>query len=161
MDQKKEYKASAIANFFLKKEGHDLTVLKLLKIVYIGFGWSAALLDRYVFDEPIEAWKYGPVVPSLYHEFKHLGDKIIETKASESDWEQNFKVEYPEVLEEDASLIDILNQVWKGYSSYTAPQLVEITHRENTPWFETYDGSFGKVIPNEKIKLYYQRLSNE
>ena len=32
---------------------------------------SLALLERPLFeDDKIEAWKYGPVVPSIYHEFK-------------------------------------------------------------------------------------------
>lgn len=49
-----------------------MSLLKLIKLVYLAYGWSIAL-DYRLFDEPIVAWKHGPVIRSLYHEFKHFG----------------------------------------------------------------------------------------
>ena len=75
-------RATHIANFILDsadRDGvQDVSILKLLKLVYIFFGWSAVLRpdSEYLFSDPIEAWKYGPVVPSLYYELREDGAKI-------------------------------------------------------------------------------------
>lgn len=68
------YLPAHIANFFLwnaDKEGiKDMTPMKLIKLVYISYAWSLAIYQNKLFNERIEAWRYGPVIPSIYHEFK-------------------------------------------------------------------------------------------
>ena len=51
--------ASHIANFFLLKENHNISNLKLNKLIYISLGYSLALLNRNLFDEgsrSLEIW---------------------------------------------------------------------------------------------------------
>ena len=63
---------SEVTNFFLRKswkEGSDITVMKLIKILWFAYGFWLALTKKRLFDEQFEAWRYGPVVPSIYHEF--------------------------------------------------------------------------------------------
>ena len=73
-----------IVNEFLDLASEDkITNLKLVKLCYIAQGLSLALLDKPLFSEPIEAWQYGPVVPSVYHEFKHFRDQPITEKSVE------------------------------------------------------------------------------
>lgn len=45
--------ASICANFFLeksRKEGSPLTLMKLLKMVYIAHGWSLAILNKGILE---------------------------------------------------------------------------------------------------------------
>ena len=75
MPDESRYTPSHIANFMLSRaenEGRDMSPMKLLKLVYIGYGWALAVLDKKLFDEPFYAWDHGPVVRSLYDEFKHF-----------------------------------------------------------------------------------------
>ena len=69
------YSAKAPANYFIGKYGRfKISPLKLQKLVYISHGWHLAIFDReLVDDEYAEAWQYGPVFPSLYHEFTEFG----------------------------------------------------------------------------------------
>ncbi|WP_366513810.1 type II toxin-antitoxin system antitoxin SocA domain-containing protein [Planktotalea sp.] len=60
--------------------------MKLQKLVYIAYGWHLALSGKKLFTEEIEAWKHGPVVPSLYHEFKHLRENPITSFATSYDY---------------------------------------------------------------------------
>lgn len=148
----------AVANAFLEKS-NDITLLKLLKLCYIAQGFSLAILDRAIFDsDDIEAWKYGPVIPSIYHEFKHLKGEVIKEKSIIIDFDKdfNFIPNTPELTDEnDKKIIDI---VWNMYGKYTANQLVDMTHRRGTPWDMVYISGMNKIIPNEMIKKYYKIL---
>lgn len=146
-----------IANFFLKKakqEDIPVTQLKLLKLVYIGYGWVAAVLDRQLFDEPIEAWQHGPVVNSLYHEFKHYGRDPITTLGVSFDLERE-QITYPDIPEDEEDIRFILTFVWDIYKRYSAWALREKTHEENTPWHQTYYDKGATVIPYELIKEHF------
>ncbi|RYE90398.1 MAG: DUF4065 domain-containing protein [Cytophagaceae bacterium] len=74
------YDAVAIANYFIQKSldtGVEVTPMKLLKLVYISHGWSLALLNEPLINEAVEAWTYGPVIPSLYQELKEYGRERV------------------------------------------------------------------------------------
>ena len=81
------YSAKAVANYFLAKYGkHGITPLKMQKLVYLSHGWYLAFYDEpLVDDEYAEAWRYGPVFDSLYHEFKHRGRLPITNPARDID----------------------------------------------------------------------------
>jgi uncharacterized phage-associated protein len=57
-----------------------LCPLRVQKLLYYLQGWSLALRGRPLFEERIEAWKLGPVVPEVYHRFKSFGSQVIEPK---------------------------------------------------------------------------------
>src|ERR1700738_4990459 len=80
------YPAQAVANFFIKKsiEDHieDFNIMKLIKTVFIAHGFYLATKDKPLINEFVQAWKYGPVIDSVYHEFKGLGHKSIKFLAA-------------------------------------------------------------------------------
>ena len=57
--------------------------MKIIKLVYIAHGHYLAKNDSPLFTEKVEAWDYGPVIPSLYHEFKIYGAFPIDSFAKE------------------------------------------------------------------------------
>lgn len=70
------YDPRAIANRFLvvaKSCGQELTPMKIQKLVYYAHGWHLAIKATSLIDEQVEAWPFGPVIPSLYHAFRHFG----------------------------------------------------------------------------------------
>lgn len=151
-------KVSAVANEFLKKS-NEISVLKLVKLCYIAQGFSLAVLDRPIFnDDRIEAWRYGPVVPSIYHEFKHFGRKNITTKSQFVTFTEDFNfIEETPVLtdENDKKIVQI---VWNMYGGLSANRLVDLTHKSGTPWDLTYRPNLNNIIPNDLIKEYYKML---
>ena len=78
--------ALSMANYFIElaqKDGHEIRPLRLMKLVYIAHGFMLAMLDRSVLNprfDRVEAWKYGPVIPSVYHSFKGYGASPITGK---------------------------------------------------------------------------------
>jgi len=153
----------AIANFFIKKSletGIPVTNMKLVKLVYIAHGWYLGLTGQPLIGEGAEAWKYGPVIPSIYYSFNTYGGNPINQIAytiTPSGQTSNYPLS-------DPSLNEFLDKVWDVYSGYSAIELSAFTHQENTPWNETWNkgggsSTNGVVIPNEAIKSHYEQLA--
>lgn len=154
----KIYTPSHIANFFLGKKKHDIDNLKLNKLVYISLGYHLAVLDKDLFLEDVEAWKYGPVIPSLYHGFKNYGWRVIDKSAQFFNYLTN-ELWKPEIEKTNEKTITLLESVWKYYGHLSAFELVARTHAIGTPWKATYDPNvYGKKIGKSLIKKYYQNL---
>lgn len=156
--------SKAIANWFLSR-GVPLTPMKLQKLVYFAHGWHLAIKEQRLIDEAIEAWRWGPVVPSLYHEFKRFGSGNIQTLAT-SGWrlegtEPAWNV--PEVPEEDVPTLGLLKEVWDVYGHYSGVQLSAMTHLPDSPWTKVWNdrGQFvkGTDIPDDLIKAYFKHLA--
>lgn len=150
------YTASHVANYFLaqaKKERRNLSHLKLQKLVYIAYGWCWEILGRRLFKDRIEAWRYGPVVPDLYHEFKHCGWQPIRQWSAHYDFD-NREFIIPEI-QLDGRVAGVLHKVWEAYKPFSARQLRNMTHSDGTPWSETYEPDKNLKIGDEKIKRHF------
>jgi uncharacterized phage-associated protein len=159
-----KYSAKAVANKFIdiaKEKGSPITPMKLQKLVYFAHGWYLSLTNgQPLIDEKIEAWRYGPVVPSLYHEFKSHGNRPIEMHATDLQIDEGFRIVTPH-LPDDRNLLAFIDKIWEVYGKFTAIQLSNITHESNTPWDETW-GSEGVPkntdIDDSVIKKYFDKV---
>ena len=151
--------AKAVANYFLDTQPRKITHLKLQKLVYISHGWHLGIFEQpLVTDEFAEAWKYGPVFPSLYHEFKMFESRIIDKAATDID-EIKFCIFTPRISENDNKKIELLDKVWNGYGKLDAVKLSELTHAEGTPWskaWNKYPGLRNINIDNKIITEHYK-----
>ena len=149
------YTPSHIANFFLSKKNHKISNLALNKLVYITEGFSLAKHRKDLFAEDIEAWTYGPVIPSLYHEFKFYGSNPI--KSFSNVFFEGSKKKYPTINKNDKDLQNILDIVWGCYYSKEGGDFIELTHKEGTPWSSVYKKDHkGIIIPKTIIEIYYK-----
>ena len=79
--------AVCVANNFLKRgkaENIEITPLKLQKLIYFLYADYLKRSNDELFSERFETWTLGPVVPSVYDEFRSYGKKPIATYASDS-----------------------------------------------------------------------------
>ena len=152
------YQATTIANYFLLKsfdEGIEMTPMKLIKLVYIAHGWNLAINEEELINEQIEAWQYGPVIPSLYHAFKSFRNKDINALHIPS---PDYKIDLADLNKQKES--ELLDRIWEVYKEKTGTELSSLTHKENTPWEKTWRepntrGMHSSIIPNKIIKEYY------
>lgn len=156
---------SHVANFFLakaQKESRTITNCKLIKLTYIAYGWTLAILDRRLFHERIEAWGYGPVIPSLYHEFKEFRNDPINSYSMQLDDSNYTKQTTPEIKKRETDILFVLNYVWRVYKRFTADSLCSLTCEEGTPWYSTYkkDERHTKIQP-EEIKKHFSKKIEE
>ena len=148
----------SVANEFLTLSGNSgkqLTNLQLAKLCYITHGLSLAILNKKAFNEPIEAWKLGPVIPKLYHEFKDFGGNPIDRKATVLDI-KTLQNKAPEV--QDDNLKKVIELTWNIYKDVSGNALVSITHQGNTPWSLTYVPNQNKEISDELTLKYYKKF---
>lgn len=157
------YTPQHVANYFLDRaadEGRDITPLKLIKLVYIAYGWVLALLGAKLFSEQIEAWRHGPVVPSLYHEFKHFGKDPITSRSLCIDDGFDFGGEEPRI-EDNSPVLAVLDKVWAAYRRFSGWALREKTHALGTPWHESYAVGQNRPIEDRLIAPHYKQKIRE
>lgn len=156
---KRPYSAMAIANTFLDMawgEHKNIDPLKMQKLVYFAHGWFLAYKGRPLIYDQVQAWKSGPVIPSLYHEFKRYGYHPIGKHGEEPAEDDPI----PKV--KDSEILEFLRNVWNVYSKYDALKLSSISHHRRGPWAkckEEYDNERHIVIDNDKIKEYFQSIA--
>ena len=133
----------AVANFFIakNKEASGIGLMKLIKLCYFSHGFTLANLNKILINEYAEAWKYGPVFPTIFHEFKtakpisELATKFDPVTKTLIPWTSDFN---------DAEN-SIMRQVNEYYGVLSGGQLSTLTHREDTAWSKAW-------IAGEKIK---------
>jgi len=148
------YNPLKIAAYFIEKaidEGIPMTNMKILKLVYIAHGWYLGLRGEPLLNEAVMAWKYGPVIESLYDEFKEFRASNI-TRIPQTN--RKFKDDYQYEV--------FLDKIWDVYKRYDGTQLSTLTHKQGTPWDKTYRShGDGMPIPNDWIKEYYEKRLNK
>jgi len=152
------FDAKAIANAFLDiagNAGETLTPMKLQKLIYFAHGWHLALTHEPLIAEPVEAWEFGPVVPSVYHEFKAARKGAIRTRAAELSLDDlEFK---PVPPPRDDATCRLLQRVWNTYGKLSATQLSNLTHLPDTPWDQVQrPGARNVPIPDEIIEKHFE-----
>lgn len=155
------YSAKAVANYFLSKYGKQgITPLKIQKLVYIAHGWTMGIRGKdapLVDDEFAEAWEYGPVFPSIYHEFKHRGRQAILEPAT--DLNEDLEIVVPKVDQNDEETVNLLDRIWDVYGNYTGIQLSELCHEVDSPWYKARKESnvrMNQHISDENIAEHYR-----
>lgn len=136
--------AEQVSNYILSLSNPDIgdiiSNLKLQKLLYYCQGFHLAMYDKPLFEEPIEAWKYGPVVKSIYQKYKDRGTERLEIPSNLNDFS---------LTEEEKELI---NEVYGMYGQFSAWRLMELTHGES-PWKTTPENG---VITHQKLTEYFK-----
>ena len=144
----KRFKAKEIASFYIQLlnsiPDNYIDNLKLNKILYYAQAWSLVKLNKPLFEDEIQAWEYGPVIPDVYHTYKCCGKDPIR-EAEDSFDESNLS-------NED---LELLINVYRTYGQYTGWKLKEMTHRKHGPWDQVYQKEKNAVISLESIKSYF------
>lgn len=166
------YVADAVANEFLtiaEMQHISVTPMKLQKLVYFAHGWGLGIFGKPLISEVIQAWKWGPVISSLYTEFREFANRPIDRLATEVQFEGGSLIwSTPMCTDKEdysAELAKALvNRVWDVYGRFTAVQLSNMTHAAGTPWHSVMSkfppDSIPKrlTIPNELIRDYFKTV---
>lgn len=174
------YPVKAVANYFLdlaQESGRAVDPLQLQKLVYFGHGWYLALTGVPLVDEHPEAWKYGPVFPSLYHGFKQYGAEPISGRAEDWRLDANPATGRHTLLRPVTPTLDddpdvarreyakqVLRRVWDVYGSWTAVQLSQLTHVPGGPWDLTRRQNpdrTGSDIADPIIRAHFQHKAGQ
>lgn len=143
------YDAVTVANTmiqFAKTTVGDLSPMKRQKLLFYAHGWHLAFYKKPLIKNHFEAWRFGPVVNELYHEFKHCGRNPV-----------NAPPACDLVPKTDIATHHIISEVFRVYGHFTAVELSDLTHEPGTPWHDIYEDG-GEIIPNDLIQRYFLSL---
>ncbi|MDR1104784.1 MAG: DUF4065 domain-containing protein [Treponema sp.] len=133
--------AGEVAKYIIKSLPVDN--LKLQKLLYYSQAVHLTLNDRApLFPEPIEAWDYGPVVPSVYHEYKSYGFDILPPA------DEPVNLGLNEIRAVDMALA--------CFGEMSGPELINYTHGE-PPWKDAYrPGRPSRVITLDSMYRFFK-----
>ena len=111
-----------------KETNQELGFVKIQKLVYFAHTFYLGTTDQTMIEEPLEAWQWGPIFPSLYHCL--LGQNIPQVMAAA-----------PAIDDEEIrSFIGTLERLFRPF---TTLQLSVMAHIERSPWYETVTKTTG------------------
>lgn len=137
--------AEEIAGFLQKDVGINSN-LKIQKLLYFIYSRLLILTGNKLFNEPIQAWSYGPVVPEVYSSFRWnelpspnvLLSKLVMNKQRDV-------------------IVESIEYILKKYGDHDAFALANLTHRAGTPWSKVFKQNENQCIPDDLI-IEYNKL---
>ncbi len=135
------YDALNIARFIVRKyidDGNPVTNMKLQKMLYYAWVEYYKRYREFLFKDDVCAWKYGPVVPGVYREYRiYAGLPIFRSEPSSG-------------IDERTGVF--LTEFADSHKDFTACRLVNLAHRDGYPWKMVYrEGEKYTKIPFETI----------
>ena len=132
---------------FATERQNTLTPMQVLKLVYIAHGYSLGARGTPLIPNRIEAWKFGPVIPSLYYDIKHWRDKPVGKLVTTG---------LEDLQGNDTELVEA---IYNAYADYDGISLSNLTHQVGTPWHDAYQtGKSGIPIPDDLIQHHYREM---
>lgn len=139
------YDANTIAKYIICYESEQLRAvsnLRLQKLLYFVQAQFLVSKKEPCFSDSIEAWDFGPVVPTVYHEYKIFGSSSIPTSITMKD------------IFIDPYDRKIIESMLDNCAKYATSTLVGMTHRQR-PWIEAYNRKIDNTISNEAILAFF------
>lgn len=138
--------AYIVRRFAKDGQDNDLTQLKLQKLLYYAQGYELADKGKPLFPDVVQAWEYGPVVPSVYSAFEEHGitGRALIDVCPFGD---------PEAVPEESR--ELLDDVLDVRGQFSANSLVRMTHKES-PWLDAYKPRQKKEIPLDSMAEYFK-----
>lgn len=132
------YDPRSIANLLLDMANRaedgplPITHIALQKLLYFAHGHYLIRTGQPLVSGAFEAWKFGPVHPAVYREFKVEGNRPISTRAMSTDimTGERRSIGIPNEVEVRRQIREVLN----AYGKLSPGRLVDISHAPRGPW---------------------------
>ena len=146
-----KYTANQVADAIIafgNDHGDYVSNLRLQRLLYYMQGWYLADHEEPLFDDRIEAWLNGPVVPTVFRRFKPFAHRPLEVP-----------VTYDDI---PPALLEQVQDIWEGYGHLSSYDMERMSMSE-PPWRNARGGvSNGEACENplslDDVKEYFATL---
>ncbi|NWN45912.1 Panacea domain-containing protein [Candidatus Phytoplasma pruni] len=128
-----------VADYILEETEFKMTHMKLHKLIYYSHAKHLTTYKKPLIGEIIQAWKWGPVYPPLYHIFKDYSYENIRRKTQKGNVE---KIQ--------GSYKKAIDYIMEKYGPLNGQELSDRTHFE-APWQDAF--AKGRETPIEDITI--------
>ena len=146
------YDPRIVANFIIRQarqDNREITNLALQKLLYLAHAHFYVRFKKPLITGYFEAWKFGPVMPSLYRELKRFGRKPIDQEFEDVDLFSGKVEKLPDI--DDPEVLDLLSDVCFHYKKFSAGKLVDVTHADEGPWHYVWNKSQTDPFADRRI----------
>lgn len=147
----------AVANLILDEgiaRGVSFSNLKLQKLLFLSHALFLAQKGRPLVRGAFEAWQYGPVSRDVYDAFRRFRAAPITERACRRNPATGVvrEIECPQDVDARATVARVV----EFYGSWSAGELVDLTHAQDGPWDyvvknSSLSANFGLRIPDRVI----------
>lgn len=154
-----EYSPLTIAHFFTKKANESkipwteysesMTNLRVQKLIYFAHAYSLSTWMWKLVNESFQAWKFWPVLESLYH---YIKDNVWE-------WDSNINIDvFKDIKKIQPADKTLLSNIRDSFDKFTTKELVEISH-EHWPWKDYFQADVRNIlIPDKDIEKQFKTI---
>jgi uncharacterized phage-associated protein len=133
------------ARYFIVKAYEDgieaeMTNMKVQKLLYYSQCLYLALHNEPLFEDEIQAWRYGPVCPPAYRFYCQFEAEQLPIPTKE------FMLEIPDEPKE------VFEEIWDNFGGYHAYRLSGMTHEE-FPWKKARKGLLPEASSTKAILI--------
>lgn len=118
----------------------EMTNMKVQKLLYYSQCLYLALYDEPLFEDEIQAWRYGPVCPPAYKFYSKFEAEQLPVPT------QEFMLEIPDEPKQ------VLEEIWGYFGGYHAYRLSDMTHGE-FPWKKARRGLLPEASSTQAILI--------
>lgn len=142
-----------IAKYILTQR--TCTHLDLQKLTYLCYADYLCKTKKKLFSDEIYAYKYGPVIDSVYKMYRGSGPFEIDSEEQIGEDITKIMPAKSRIMFSTNGTEKILSidETLKKYEMFTTHELVEITHKEDGPWYKTKQSY---CISDDMILKYHQ-----
>lgn len=135
------YDAYYLISLF-NEDKNPVTQLQIQKIMYFFEAYYMAINtdEEQLYQCNFNAWAFGPVSIPLYKEFKKYGENPIILSEKEKELGNSISNNKKRMIK----------YIYEVFGKLSAMKLVELTHREDSPWYSTWIKNGSKVVYGEK-----------
>lgn len=146
-DREAPLSAVDVAAAILRAAG-PMDHMKLQKLLYLAQAWHLAWYGEPLFEEPLEAWRWGPVVEDVWQLYKRFGGEPIPGPVAGD----------PSAVRGRAA--DVVTVIAGTYGRMTGPRLSDLTHEDpvwQAAWSRRRSAKRGRQrIPVDELARYYR-----
>jgi uncharacterized phage-associated protein len=143
--------ANDIAEWFVRYSADELGApvdpMSLEKLTYYAQAFHLVLKDEPLFRDEIQAWKLGPVIPSVYKRYAGYGSDPIVLPIEDA------------VASSGSEIETFLAEVVGFFCRHTSINLSRATYLEN-PWIDASESS-DNTISQSSLKTFYRALTED
>lgn len=151
-----------IADYITALGKGKLLPLHIMMMTYMAHGYTLAITKHNLIHDNVEAWKYGPIYPTVYEAVSNYNDKPVKKL-----YFSNILLTSPEIEKVIKELevvfskqeIEIISEIVNNYKDYTGGEIIALMRKDGTPWEKYYNENYMHThIPNHETKKYYKKL---